>query len=651
MKYRTERKGAGFSLIEILVVLVVLVIGILAIVRLFPAGFIALRNAQNSTFADRLGQSALEQLKQDNGSLADAIYLYTDAGFDPTVSPGNLGAYTVPPGSAQGAAQFADINKQRYVSGETLTVPAARVVSNVAYPPLYALHFGPVYLPSLPTYDAANPDAAIVPYLSVQSTAWNPQIGDSRLDPSDPLQKRTITNPVDVLHTGQQTYLVDLNAGKLALPAEAYSISTGGASMPIDQVFTLTVQYVVQSGSVTTPATATVTLSVPSSASTTAPYDGGWFDGTTTHNITITGTLPAATETAPWTAVTLQRTFRYKGMLVSTGAPMTSFSTDPYEYYVYGDSVGTASNMGVLAFNPLAAGQNGSHPLQARVSYMTLNWHVLHEDYDVPAGGGAVKLVLDHLKRVGDIQFDGTPFGGLVTNTDTTKQYDILLLDKDTGALSAVGGIKPGTATTYNSLPTGTGLDVIDNYDTLDPAHIQVHYAAGRITLPSGYGGKHLRVFYAGDADWAVAVQKAPRTYTLITTPSPTDFANSALARTPNLYYVPATGTRVYFPPCDAGKTVELDNITYTTGTGATQVQHQVPLASGAISLAKDGTGYYSVDLGYLGTNTISQIDAKTLANLKVGGARGVSVQAVVIWHERNVWRTRTTDTLLTQTQ
>lgn len=645
--------GAGFSLIEILVVLVVLVIGILAIVRLFPAGFIALRNAQNSTFADRLGQAALEQLKQDNGSLADGIYLKTDAGFDPSITPDNLAAYTVPTGSAQSAAQYADINKQRYISGETLTVPAARVVSNVAYPPLYALHFGPIYVSAaLPAYDANNPDATTVPYLSVQSTAWNPETGDSRLV-GDPSQNTTITNPLDVLHTGQQSYLVDLNAGKLALPPEAYFISMGGVPMDMDQVFTL----VVQTGQGTGAQTTTVTLTVPTSKPTATPhYDGGWFNSAAPDGVTITGTLPAATEAAPWTAVTLYRTFRYKGPLASNAAPTTSFSTDPYEYYVYGSNVGNTANMGVLAFNPLAAGQNGSHPLQARVSYMTLNWHILHEDYDVPTGGGTAKLVLDHLKRVGDLQFDGTPFGGLVDNATATAQYDILLLDKDTGALSAIG--TPGTTGPYNStgLPTGvSGVDVIDNNNALDPAHIQVNYAAGRITLPSGYGGHHLRLFYAGDADWAVAVQKAPSSYTL--TNNINDFANQALAKTPNLYFMPVpppspapASTLVYFPPCDAGKTVELDNITYTTGKAPTTTAHQIPLASASISQAKDGTGYY-VDLGYLGANVISQSDAKTLANLKVGGVRGASVQAVVIWHERNVWRTRTTDTLLTQSQ
>ncbi|MBV9852445.1 MAG: prepilin-type N-terminal cleavage/methylation domain-containing protein, partial [Armatimonadetes bacterium] len=63
----------GTSLVEVLVVLVILVLGIFSIARLFPGGFIAVRNAENSTFADRLGQGQLEGLKQNNAFLLDAV--------------------------------------------------------------------------------------------------------------------------------------------------------------------------------------------------------------------------------------------------------------------------------------------------------------------------------------------------------------------------------------------------------------------------------------------------------------------------------------------------------------------------------------------------------------------------------------------------
>ena len=42
---------------------------------------------------------------------------------------------------------------------------------------------------------------------------------------------------------------------------------------------------------------------------------------------------------------------------------------------------------------------------------------------------------------------------------------------------------------------------------------IDVSYATGRITFPSTVTARRVRIFYAGDQDWTVAVQKAPDTY------------------------------------------------------------------------------------------------------------------------------------------
>lgn len=678
---KTGHKRAGFSLVEILVVLVVLVVGILAIVRLFPAGFIALRNAQNSTFADRLGQAALESLKQGQGTLPDAVYMYEDAymyapgdayGFNPNVAPDDLYSY-ISDGTGRNTshqyglltANFADINKQRFISNETVAVPAAHVVNNVMYPPLYTVAFGPIFLPSVPATGGGQ-----LPYLTVNSTPWTVQNGDSRLlaDGSG----RSVTNPADVLSPGQgaylgdlaananpapvlrpsqNLYLVDLDAGQIAVPTASYA-----------QTFTLTVTR--KFGGTTTQTITADALGFSNNAPT--GYTGNWFGTTiaTGGGDPLPSTAPVLVSGVstpnPWTLVTLTRPFQYMGILPAPNMPMP-FTADPYQYCLDSGNIAgdaTMENMGVLAFNPIAGGQNGIPPLQAQISYQTLNWHVLHENLDVPSGGGTLKLVLDHLKRVGDVQFDGTIFAGLTTdaNTPAASQYDLLMLDRDTGDIYGFRGTGGNVAATEYTNGTATDLtgdysvDVVDNGD--DPSdstktgkpHIVLNYASGRVTFPATFASKHFRVFYAGDADWAVAVQKAPSTYTQ--TFNQADLSTIS-ADMPNRFYVPTDGTaRIYFPACDAGKTVELDNVSYNDKAGKT---HQVPLVSQPISEVSQGPGYY-VDLGTLGANTIPSTDSP-ITNLTVGGARGVSLRAIVIWHERNAWHTRATDTLLTRSQ
>lgn len=711
-------KRAGFSLVEILVVLVVLVVGILAIVRLFPAGFIALRNAQNSTFADRLGQAALESLKQGQGTLPDAVYMYEDAymyapgdayGFNPNVAPDDLYSY-ISDGTGRNTshqyglltANFADINKQRFISNETVAVPAAHVVSNVMYPPLYTVAFGPIFLPSAPATGGGQ-----VPYLTVNSTPWAMQNGDSRLDPSDPNSSlnpaiaRHVTNPADTLSPGQgaylgdlaantnaapvlrpsqNLYLVDLDAGQIAAPTASYA-----------QTFTLTVTR--KYGGTTTQTITADTLGFSNNAPT--GYTGNWFGTTiaTGGGDPLPSTAPVLVSGVstpnPWTLVKLTRPFQYMGILPApTPYTRMPFTADPYQYCLASGNIAgstTTENMGVLAFNPIAGGQNGIAPLQAQISYQTLNWHVLHENLDVPSGGGTLKLVLDHLKRVGDVQFDGTIFAGLTTdaNTPAASQYDLLMLDRDTGDIYGFRGTGGNVAATEYINGTATDLtggyyvDVVDNGD--DPSdstktgkpHIVLNYASGRVTFPATFASKHFRVFYAGDADWAVAVQKAPSTYTQ--TFNQADLSTIS-ADTPNRYFIPytinagvnvTTGTRIYFPACDAGKTVELDNVTYDTvdknnapvtrsSNGTPQLAQVVfPISVAPATLG--GTDYY-VELGPVGPNgqpgaNVIVKDDANITNLKFSSARGVSLRAIVIWHEHNTWHTRATDTLLTRSQ
>ncbi len=586
---QTTARQHGTSLIEILVVLVVLVIGILSIVRLFPAGFIALRNAENSTFADRLGQAALESLKKNNAALPDGIYMVTSAGFVPNFSPEDpsyLSQYTDSDGLPAN-----DLNKARYISNETITIPSSRILAGMnPLPPLYVVNYGPIILPSQAPFGNS---------LVVNGVPWAARTGDSRTDENgyDPNGVRTVDNPADILQPGQQTFLVDYAAGQIAVPTAAYK-----------QTFTLTI---VPSNGLSS----TQTVTVPTT------YAGGWFS-----TIDTTGNgmgLPAG----PWASVTLSRPFTYLGTIGSS--TVQDFDTDPYEFKVFSANIGTNTNMGVLAFNPIAAGRNGAQALKARISYEALDWHILHEDQDVPDGTPTIRLTLNHLKKIGDVQFDQTTFNGLIPNATTPA--DIVLLDLDTG-----------TTTLLNSTSTGNVQDIDDNSGATGP--YQVSYQNGRITLPNGTA-QHLRIFYAGDADWAVAVQKAASMYSPANAPSQLLTTGASPV---NDYLLDANDTTVYFPPCDAGKTVEFDGIAYTAGG----VQKTVAVGTAAISSDKAANGLPYVNLLGSGLNSSGIItDTGPITALSFTAVRGVSARAVVIWHERNNWRVRTTDTLLTQTQ
>lgn len=588
----------GTSLIEILVVLVILVVGILSIIRLFPAGFIALRNAQDSTFADRLAEGAIEALKKDGAALPDAIYMYSDTdGFIPSYAPDNYGPY---PATGTADATYNDINKARYISNETMVVPSSHVVNGTSYPPLYTVNYGPIYLPS--DYSSVATPAVSVHYLRITSTPWTAISGDSRQ--YDAQSTRGIDNPTDILGQGDPQYLVDYKEGKIAVPPAAYQ-----------QIFTLVITPV--NGPPTTD-----TLTIP------ANYDGGWFNS-------VDGTMAGTPfkSAAPWKSVTLTRPFFYMG---TSNTPLSPnlFTNDPYEYAVFDSNFGTNSNAnpGVIAFNPLASGQAGAQALHARISYMVYDWHIMHEDRNVAAGSPSVRLTINHLKKIGDVQFDQSTFKGLIPDATGNNLADIMLLDLNTGLLT------PLNASNVYDLDDSTGAT----------GQFQVSYQNGRITFPASSPAQNVRIFYAGDADWALAIQKAPSVYTLgsLTTIKENSTVSGMM---PNQYFVDEAAERVYFPICDEGKTVEFDNIAYTN-TGSPSTTKQIGQATAPIStdLAANGLPYINLSSGGLNPSGIIP-DGITPGTLSIGAVRGVSARAVVIWHENNQWRTRTLDTLLTQ--
>jgi type II secretory pathway pseudopilin PulG len=642
----------GTSLVEVLVVLAVLVIGILAIARLFPAGFYSIRGGQNSDLANRLATGLLDELTKNNASLPDGIYMYSEYspgknGFDPQFLPTNLNPFSDSAGVA-----FNDMDKERWISNETITVPSNRYAANSTnnsndpadFVPLYTVDFGPIYLPAAPPVEAAFPTTPIshVPYLEVDSMPWAAVSADSSQDPSTGLQ----SNPADYISPGQSAFVQDLNGAEIAIAPEPYV-----------QVFSISVTDT--QGNVVND-----TLTIPAAGTTAGSYNGGWFSPSKTYcGNTALWTGLAAT----WETITLFRPFRCVGFSTTPiWTPKQQGQTpppnDPYEYALYSNNIGAAFNLGVIAFNPLASGQNGAQPLKARISYEVYDWHILHEDHDIVGGtSGAtapvVDLTLDHLKRNGDTQFDQSVYSGFVPSpVSPVDQADVLWLDLDTGEFTAK---LYDTQNASNNYPNTTTAPYVD----YDGGAVYLLQPTNSVTSQVE-SDQRLRFYYMATGDWGLSVQKAPSMYTLASSVAALGAPGST---TPNVYAYNTTSTaganaQILFPACDAGKTVEFDFLSYINNQTPAQTI-TVPVATATISAQTELVQGYNVAFVNLGSSGLyasgiapdigtSAIGPPSVTKLNGGLiVRGVSARAMVIWRERQNWKIRTVDTVLTNPQ
>lgn len=656
---RRPRAGQrGVSLVEILVAIVILVVGILTIIRLFPGGFLVVRSGENSTIADRLGQAAIEGIKQDGGALPDGVFI-TDIDkntglpvlnnnqqtFVADVRPDDLGGRNAAGYDAADSPNpfTRDINRARFIKNETITIPAGRIVNNASLDPVHVLRFGPIVLDAaaLPM-PASMPPGNFEANLSVTGTLWKAQAGDARrADPSGP---RAIDDPEEILTPGQAAYLVDTAGAQIAVAPALYT-----------QAFTFVFQTPPTSPA-RPPQTFVVRLIVPPTTNPAPPpgtantqnnYYGGWF------SLGMTASQPfsyvkrtedvngnvGALPSGGWVfgSTTLFREFR----CINTPAGMTAtFTADPYEYALANPNFpGSNVNIGALVFNPRAVGQQGGRaPLQARISYTVLDWHIIHEDRQVPSQGShTIRLALNNLKKIGDAPSNpgGDVYNGFIPGTSAPT--DFLVLDLDSGKVRT----KPlGAATIGNA----------DDTDADNPQGILVSYNGGRVTFladdadpNSNFEGAHVRVFYAGALDWGVAVQKSPALYRHRLNPMTGQDVTTGLQVAEYAVAPMITMTagnkkfqRVYFPLCDAGKTVEFDGISYPGGND---------LREQTIALdEQEDAGRAYADLpvpGYVGMG----------GGVTFTAVRGVSVRSVIIWKERGDWKTRNVDTLLTRAE
>ncbi len=643
---RTVRNGGrrraqrGVSLLEILVVLVLLVLGILIIVRLFPSGFFSIESAGNAALADGLGSAALGAQTQDLGSLPDAVLPVNTSDTPPSLLPM----------SAAVAAANANYNpddpnlldKARVVSNETITVPSASSGQSV-----YAVKYGPVVMPADPAVTVAQ----LPNYFTVNSTNWKAQAGSAAAAAA----VGSTDLPQDTLVPGQERLLVDLAAKKIAVPYAAYTPTTSpptqttvGTIIANSYPQAFVVSIVASDGNTYTqylnvpagtprdnknpyaPFDSGNKAYLPDTYTASGNYQGGWLDPTTQY-----GGAPASgpPSTATWVSVTLYRP--YNG--VRTNA---SFSNDPCEFKLLASNFGTA-NPGAVGFNPKAAGGAGTSARQAQISYVTSTWSILHEDRDIPALSGsdtsAIRLTLKNLLMAGSANPDNTINPGIAGSGKS-----LMILDLDSGIIIAP------TTDPNKTDPTNPDKPIIDedlNGTSTDPTQINVSYATGRLTFGSGVFGDNkahrVRIFYQGDANWTVAVQKAPAYFAQV---APVVAAPGTTSLAADQFTFDAPSAFAYFARCNAGKTVELDG-TYTAG-GVTK--------SFSDTVAIDPTLYAAGDTDvYVNLADPMKVNVPVPQGAVVtfSAVRGLSSRAVVAWKERNQWKVHTVDTILTRPQ
>ena len=648
-QWTRRRNRRGVSLIEILVVLAILVVGILAIIRLFPSGFFSIESVGNTALADTIGSGELGAQAQDAAGLPSAIL--ANGLVESQYSSSDFSSF-VPDFSKV-------LDMSRKVQDETITVPAHN---------LYTVSYGPIVMP------VALNQQQVVNSLTINSAWWAGSLGDSTTAAGV-----TQDVPQASLSPRQERFLVDLANKKIAVPMAPYvpiaksSTDAEGYDQKMIVVITaangenfteyLSVPKGVKRDS-SNPNAPFDALNVQYIADTGTNYQGGWFDPTATYGDTTTIIpVPPATAQVPvqdaqgkpldWVKVSIYRPFQPQAT--------TAFTADPYQYTLASPSIADAggtpvANLGTVSFNPLAAGSMGIKPIKARISYQVYSWRVLHEDRDLTAANGAggtvTRLTLKNLKKVGDPQSDNTIYPGLIAEENPATPQSVMFLDLDTG--------QPIATTINDEDANGTAA-----------GNINVSYATGRVTFPSTVTARRVRIFYAGDQDWTVAVQKAPDTYVRdpdVTKTGPAmpivagETAYAIYAGETAFGYDPAIGNGdpgLFFPRCDAGKTVEVDGLVAYDTNGKAYSCPSVTVAIGdvPVPLPAGGVGYVEVDLkdtiksalggATLGTNAGSP----GTSPVTITAVRGLSARAVVAWTERGRWKTHVVDTILARPQ
>jgi Tfp pilus assembly protein PilV len=600
---RQRIKTSGVSLIEVLVAIAILTIGMLAILLLFPAGLFAIGTAANSTDANRLAQGEIEKTMASQLQLIGAIYSNDgEAGVNPATFLQNSSQQLVAGNTAALAntglqyTNGTDVNAFRAIVGETIRVPSL----NASSLSLYTVVANPIESGSL----------------TVNGTPWQGISGNSVASANDYLDPGSIP-------AGQAEYLIDYTNGEICLSAEA------AGSQPYDQAIIFTV-----TGSDGTTVTEDLTVT-----GVTTMQAGQWYPLTSFFVSKVDGSAsstPGTEPLIPWVrgSDTLVRNFTEVGTPGSGWAQNGAgkFTSDPFQYQMYLPDYVSASvsksspsaNLGVIAFNPAASHLHGGNgqPLEAVINYNTYDWHIISEDRLVTSQTGTTRLSLTNIlsAKASDLFTDNkTKYAGLFTFSDSATS--------------------PGTGISYNGTagdPDFIILDMDTGTQLVYGTDYTVNYPDGSVSFlansPNTFANDHLRLFYHPANDWAVALSRAPVAFRADT--STTD----QTAFTPALSTYVVSGTTIYFPLVDVGKQIDI-RYSYVSTSGptvTTQGLYTITSMSGTTAGVN------------LSSTTLDTYLPSGVTNITPLSVKGVSLSAIVIWNQNQIWHTRTVSTVLT---
>jgi prepilin-type N-terminal cleavage/methylation domain-containing protein len=626
-RLRAGRRGRvrGFSLIEILVVLVVMLIGILAVVRLFPPGFLIIGRTYELTVGQALSQQQLDVQRNMIAPIEGIVSLTPDGStVDSTTRPDDLTDFSTGDALLNGRDPYyaSNINRFTRVLIETFRIPIPTSNSGNGLGAVYTLALGPVF--------------------NVFSTSGSGAPADSLLVRGTPLERTeqnsvaTNNNPTGyAILRNDAEYAIDYANLKIAFTQRVgtgsrkyifeYDYYTNASTVAIKHTF----------GSIIVPDVTTLGA---------APLWQPIFDA-------VNNVAPADMAQLKYNSDDVSRQFVLKSTTPVESGGTPGFDNDPYEYVWYSKQQSSNANIGVLLFNPtgydqVALSARGNKPLTARVDYTIFDNHIIRDDRVIPSSVPyTFRLTLNHLLVNGDIldnqatynNFDPklNPYNGLFRDNAAITP-DLIVLNTTTGAVVGVWQNNNGTGALAVGPQNPTPYDPVTGNVTLNKLYVE----------NNGLQSSNLRCLYRATKDWGMQLQRASAHYLPGSVAADVDYRHFLVAPAGSTF-----PTRIYFAPCDAGKSVVLGQYYDLSLAGTPDANN--PISNEVYQIVGDPALYDSFNLPYIDTKskhpTFTGFSA-TQTGLPVLNVQGTSIKSRVAWRAGSRWRKLDNDTILADT-
>lgn len=575
MRLRTHiSDNRGMSLVEVLAALAVFVVGILVIVRMFPPGFLVVKQSENVTLANRLAQAELERLKGSTSNLPAGILGWdiVNGGVLIDVNPEDLGELPGLSGmsSPPDSRYYSDVNKFRRIYAESTRIPAPMTTPLWGDVSMYVVNFSPI-------------EWAGTTSITVRS---------------GPMRRRSVPESPRTVRSSSE-YAVDYNNAVLHVRPTNY-----------DREFVISYSYWSQvSGRPELRPVLSARVFIPRDAANVEIPNGNAASPSPVKNETGYMFIDNGSDT-------LHRSF----MQIDASAAWDP--DNPYQYKVL-DTL-----RGVVGFNPAGYGYEeftewGRVPLTAYIDYNVLDWHIIREDRKIPdtvlsEADLGVKLTLRFIKNAAvpgaapssetaTVEFDGSRYTGLAPGLD----FSILAIDIQTGEWF----------NEESSMGSGQWAMV-------------VNYKDGIVRFHPSLAGRTFRIYYRAEGDWALQVFKAFESYRR----SYNFSAGSSSPLDHREWYGPTSDAggveyfsdKIYFARCYSGMSVALD-YTYRIAGNAEVFTVDGDTYRTSEATGFQGTCYIEPRERIAKLRNVSVGDVQILGITRVNG---VSVGTRVIWRE-----------------